>query len=46
VELDGRLFWGQDALPMLRAALDGDPWFRSGIWEEAGRPRPGVLRRH
>jgi hypothetical protein len=30
----------------LRAALDGDPWFRSGIWEEAGRPRPGVLRRH
>ena len=46
VELDGRLFWGQDALPMLRAALDGDPWFRSGIWEEAGRPRPGIARKH
>jgi 2-hydroxychromene-2-carboxylate isomerase len=46
IELDGRLFWGQDALPMLRAALSGDPWFRSGVWEEAGRPRPGVLRKH
>lgn len=44
--LDGRLFWGQDALPMLRAALDGDPWFRSGQWELAAQPRPGVVRRH
>ena len=39
-ELEGRLFWGQDALPMLRAALDGDPWFCSGIWEEAGGRGP------
>ncbi|MFG6486188.1 2-hydroxychromene-2-carboxylate isomerase [Roseateles sp. BYS78W] len=46
VEFEGRLFWGQDALPMLRAALDDDPWFRSGIWEEAGRQRPGVTRKH
>jgi 2-hydroxychromene-2-carboxylate isomerase len=46
IEFEGRLFWGQDALPMLRAALDGDPWFRSDIWEEAGRARPGVTRRH
>jgi len=46
IEFEGRLFWGQDALPMLRAALDGDPWFRSGIWEEAGRQRPGVARKH
>lgn len=46
IELDGRLFWGQDALPMVRAALEGDPWFRSGIWEDAGRQRPGVIRRH
>ena len=45
-EFEGRLFWGQDALPMLRAALDGDPWFRSGAWDEAARPRPGVVRRH
>lgn len=46
VECDGRLFWGQDALPMLRAALDGDPWFRSGAWEDAARARPGIARRH
>lgn len=46
VELDGRLFWGQDALPMVRAALDGDPWFRSGVWEGAARPRPGIARKH
>ena len=26
-ECDGRLFWGLDALPMLRAAIDGEPWF-------------------
>lgn len=25
--VDGRLFWGLDALPMLRAYLDGDAWF-------------------
>ncbi len=46
IELDGRLFWGQDALPMLRAALDDDPWFRSGAWELAAQPRPGLTRRH
>ncbi len=43
-ELDGRLFWGVDALPMLRAALLGDPWFDGPAWDEAARPRPGVVR--
>lgn len=42
--LDGRLFWGLDALPMLRAALLGDPWFDGPAWDEAGRPRPGIQR--
>lgn len=46
IEVDGRLFWGLDALPMLAAYLQGDPWFSSGAWEAAGAPRPGVLRRH
>ena len=46
VAFEGRLFWGQDALPMLRAALAGDPWFRSGAWESAAQPRPGVVRKH
>lgn len=45
-ELDGRIFWGRDALPMLAACLRDEPWFRSGAWEAAARPRPGVVRRH
>ena len=28
-EVDGKLFWGFDALPMLKAYLDGDAWFDS-----------------
>ena len=43
-ELDGRLFWGLDAVPMLRAALLGQAWFDSPAWDEAARPRPGVVR--
>jgi 2-hydroxychromene-2-carboxylate isomerase len=43
-ELDGYLFWGVDALPMLRAALLGDAWFDGPDWDAAARPRPGVVR--
>lgn len=43
--LDGRVFWGLDALPMLRAALAGDAWFAGPTWEAEGRPRAGVVRR-
>ncbi|MBL8324874.1 MAG: 2-hydroxychromene-2-carboxylate isomerase [Rubrivivax sp.] len=42
---DGRLLWGLDALPMLRALLKGDPWFDGPAWEAEGRPRQGVVRR-
>ncbi|GAA6141384.1 2-hydroxychromene-2-carboxylate isomerase [Hydrogenophaga sp. 5NK40-0174] len=35
LQVDGRNFWGLDALPMLRAYLDGDSWFASGVWEAA-----------
>jgi len=42
--LDGRLFWGLDALPMLRAALGGDPWFDGPAWTEAGAEHPGIVR--
>jgi 2-hydroxychromene-2-carboxylate isomerase len=44
VELEGRLFWGLDALPMLRAALQGEAWFDGPAWDDAGRPRPGISR--
>lgn len=43
VECRGRLFWGLDALPMVRAQLEGDPWFDEH-WEAAARKVPGVVR--
>jgi len=42
-EVDGRLFWGLDSLGMLRACLEGDPWFDGPEWQAAGR-RPGFRR--
>jgi 2-hydroxychromene-2-carboxylate isomerase len=41
--VDGRHFWGVDALPMLRAYLENDPWFSSGAWE-APQALPGLQR--
>jgi 2-hydroxychromene-2-carboxylate isomerase len=43
-ELDGRLFWGLDALPMLRDALTGGAWFDGPAWDEAAVQRPGITR--
>ena len=34
-EVEGRLFWGLDSLPMLRAYLDGDAWFDGPAWDAA-----------
>lgn len=44
LECEGRAFWGADALPMLRAALAGDPWFDGPGWHDAALPRAGVVR--
>jgi 2-hydroxychromene-2-carboxylate isomerase len=44
VVIDERRFWGLDALPMLAAHLQGDPWFTGPAWDEASAPRPGVQR--
>ena len=41
----GRQFFGLDALPMLRAALDGDAWFDGPAWDDAGSQPPGLQRR-
>jgi len=43
-DVDGRLFWGIDALPMLRAALQGDAWFDGPQWDAAAVAPPGVTR--
>jgi 2-hydroxychromene-2-carboxylate isomerase len=44
VELDGRLFWGLDALPMVRDAVLGGSWFQGSAWDDEGQPRPGTRR--
>ncbi|MBA3771513.1 MAG: 2-hydroxychromene-2-carboxylate isomerase [Ramlibacter sp.] len=35
--VDDKLFWGLDALPMLRAYLEGEPWFSQGDWDAAAK---------
>jgi len=40
----GRLFWGQDTLPMLRASLEGDAWFDGPDWSAAATLPAGVRR--
>ena len=40
-EADGRLFWGHDSLPMLRASLLGDAWFAQR-WEAAASVEQGL----
>lgn len=42
-EVDGNLFWGVDALPMLRAYLLGDAWFE-GAWDSVALVAAGVKR--
>ena len=41
-EVDGKLFWGQDSLPMLRAYLDGDAWFDTGAWDGIAQVKSGL----
>ena len=42
--VDGRVFWGQDALPMLRAYLLGDAWFDGPDWQAPALCGVGVKR--
>ncbi len=42
--VDDKLFWGVDALPMLRAWLEGDAWFAGGTWEQAQQLPVGSSR--
>ena len=42
--VDDKIFWGLDALPMLRAYLLGDAWFDGAGWENARQVSVGVSR--
>ena len=42
--VDDKLFWGFDALTMLRGYLEGEAWFAAGDWDAAAR-RPAAQRR-
>lgn len=43
--VNDKLFWGLDALPMLRAYVCDDPWFSNGSWEKVTNIAQGI-RRH
>ena len=40
-EVDGKVFWGFDSLPMLRAYLEGDTWFGHD-WDAAASVAQGL----
>lgn len=42
--VDDKLFWGLDALPMLRDYLDHSPWFASPAWQGAAQIPVGQAR--
>jgi 2-hydroxychromene-2-carboxylate isomerase len=44
IAVDGKLFWGLDALPMLRAFLQGDAWFEEPHWDAARQLESGATR--
>ena len=43
--VDDKLFWGLDALPMLRDYLLGSPWFDGPHWDSVGAVASGPSRR-
>ncbi len=44
-EVDGKIFWGLDALPMLRDYLAGDAWFAGEDWESVSKVSIGIARK-
>lgn len=45
VAVGDKLFWGLDALPMLRDHLEGGDWFAGPAWDEAPAVPVGIERR-
>ena len=42
--VDGKVFWGLDALPMLRAYMEGEPWFAGPEWDAVAQIPAGIRR--
>lgn len=45
MEVEGKVFWGLDALPMLRAFLENDAWFAGDDWASVQNLPSGVSRK-
>jgi 2-hydroxychromene-2-carboxylate isomerase len=45
MEVDGKIFWGFDALPMLREYLLGNAWFDGDGWNGVGKISVGITRK-
>jgi 2-hydroxychromene-2-carboxylate isomerase len=45
MEVDGKIFWGFDALPMLREYLLGNAWFEGDGWSGVSRIAVGISRK-
>lgn len=45
MQVDQDLFWGLDALPMLRQRLMDDPWFAQSVWLNASGLPVGIARK-
>lgn len=43
--VDGQVFWGLDALPMLRSCVAGDAWFSGPQWDAAAQLPSGIPAR-
>lgn len=41
-EVDGKVFWGLDGLPMLRAYLAQEPWFEAENWDALPQTPSGL----
>jgi 2-hydroxychromene-2-carboxylate isomerase len=45
MEVDGKIFWGFDALPMLREYLLGNAWFEGEGWNGVSNISVGITRK-
>jgi 2-hydroxychromene-2-carboxylate isomerase len=42
--IDDKIFWGFDALPMMRSYMKGDPWFSGPAWNAPSQLPVGISR--